>query len=360
MLNVAFISADHAGPDRQGGACWHRCTLPAEAVTAHSSDTHATVAPGYSIQHPSRRIWPIGWDYKPVMPPDGGTWHIIVLQRIMFADTADKIRAARQTGQIIINDLDDWYWGLATSNAAFAGTHPRANPDEHRGHYWSALAASSHITVSTSYLADRIARLDVPTTVIANTLPDSMFLEQPVRDRPPIIGWVGATGYRSGDLEQLRGIIGPWIERHNLTFVHGGHTDRSPTAANLLGINPDRATTRPLTTTSNYPQLWDGIDIAIAPLTDRPFNHAKSWIKAGEASAAGAPAVCTDITPYREWQASPLARRPRDWTRQLTALLDPAERQAVRTRQLARADQHRTSRRWTDWHHLWHTLAAGR
>lgn len=359
VLNVAFISADFAGPGRPGGSCWHRCTLPAEAVTARSGDTHAAVYGGICTRRDgsTELLWPINWDMTPAEPPDGGMWHIVVLQRLMFADTARKIRAARQAGQIVINDLDDWYWGLATTNAAFAATHPRANPGEHRGHYWSALAASSHITVTTSYLAERIARLGVPTTVIANTVPDTMFTRQPAQDRVTTVGWVGSTSYRSGDLEQLRGVIGPYLERHDLTFVHGGHSEHAGSAANLLGINPERTITRPLADTANYPHLWDGIDIAIAPLADRPFNHAKSWVKAAESSAAGVPIVCSDITPYRQWAASPLARRPRDWQRQLDRLLDPDQRRTVRDTQLARAEQHRTSLRWADWHQLWQQLA---
>lgn len=355
MINVAYITADWGG-----GAGWHRCQLPADMINRHATNIRAVVAPGYCIQQTTRRIWPIGLDKQPIHPATGDTWDIIVLQRIMFADTATKIRAARHDGQIVINDLDDWYWGLATSNSAWQSTHPRNNPNEHRGHYWKALAASTHITVSTRNLADRIARLDVPTTIIANTIPTHLYTPQPVRDRPPVIGWVGHTSFRSGDLETLRGIIGPFIRRHNLTFHHGGHSAHGTPVAALLDIPAEHVTTTPACAPDQYPQLWDGIDIAVAPLADTPFNHAKTWVKAGEAAAAGVPIICADLTPYQEWGASPLARRPRDWTRHLTSLLDPTQRAAVQTRQTERVATETPDRRWTDWAHLYQRLAGQR
>ena len=41
------------------------------------------------------------------------------------------------------------------------------------------------------------------------------------------------------------------------------------------------------------------LDLAIAPLEDVPFNHAKSHLKLLEYGMLGYPVVCTDLTPYR-------------------------------------------------------------
>jgi hypothetical protein len=56
------------------------------------------------------------------------------------------------------------------------------------------------------------------------------------------------------------------------------------------------------------------LDLAVAPLEDVPFNHAKSHLRLLEYGVLGYPVVCTDLTPYRG--AYPVTRVPnrfKDW-----------------------------------------------
>src|SRR5688572_27967130 len=59
---------------------------------------------------------------------------VVVLQRWMYAEHPDYIRKARALGQIVVNDVDDWFDGLPQSNAAFAATHKRSDAESNREH----------------------------------------------------------------------------------------------------------------------------------------------------------------------------------------------------------------------------------
>jgi glycosyltransferase involved in cell wall biosynthesis len=48
-----------------------------------------------------------------------------------------------------------------------------------------------------------------------------------------------------------------------------------------------------------YPKLFKEIDIGIVPLTNIPFNHAKSFIKGLEYAAAGVPFVASYSPEYQ-------------------------------------------------------------
>ena len=43
-----------------------------------------------------------------------------------------------------------------------------------------------------------------------------------VAGRKPVIGWAGILAWRSDDLRELQGIIGPVMDEYGLTFYHAG------------------------------------------------------------------------------------------------------------------------------------------
>ena len=49
-----------------------------------------------------------------------------------------------------------------------------------------------------------------------------------------------------------------------------------------------------------YLDLYETIDVAIAPLCDNEFNHCKSNLKVIEAGVYGKPIICSDVKPYNE------------------------------------------------------------
>ena len=67
-------------------------------------------------------------------------------------------------------------------------------------------------------------------------------------------------------------------------------------------------------------------EVALAPLTDHPFNAAKSALKFVEYSAVGAPCVASNVTPYKEvmrdGENGRLASTPAEWLECIQMLLD--------------------------------------
>jgi glycosyltransferase involved in cell wall biosynthesis len=259
---------------------------------------------------------------------------IVILQRLMHEGINEASKFGRSKGQFVINDVDDWYWGLDPSNDAFLASHPSRNSLENTKFYYQGIAAASLLTVSTPYLLTRLdQRLSNPTMLFPNYIDVERFT--PVEHSPvPTIGWAGSTNHRSSDLETLRGVLGPFASKHGVPVHHSGDTDRGRSFAQMVGMDPDEITTSPRTNAEGYPSLLT-FDVGIVPLRDTPFNYAKSAIKGMEYAAAGIPFVAQDVPSYRalyeQWGGRGffLAKRPKDWIKALQRLLDLDTRLAM-------------------------------
>jgi glycosyltransferase involved in cell wall biosynthesis len=255
---------------------------------------------------------------------------VIVMQRIMFRDIPDKMHRAKAAGQIIVNDIDDWYWGLSPQNHAFAASHPKQNPTENIKHYRKVLSASSYVTTSTQYLADRISKwVRCPIKVLSNTVDLAKFTPLPVRDTTvPTVGWVGSTGHRSGDLAEVRGVLGALFEEGKIKVHHSGTNENHPSFADEIQMHPKLVTTLPLVAPEHYHKLFV-FDVGIVPLSNMPFNRAKSAIKGLEYAAAGIPFVASSSDSYRELRDNGIGmvvRRPYQWRAMIESLCDPVRR----------------------------------
>lgn len=258
---------------------------------------------------------------------------IVYLQRLMHAGLADHIKQARANGQKVINDLDDWYWGLSTQNHAFMSSHPKTNPNENVNHYKKVLSASDIVTVSTPYLADRIKQfVHCPIEIIMNTVEvDRFHVKEHTDSDVPIVGWVGSVNHRSGDLEVLSGIIDRLYRDKEIRLQHSGHHPGNKTIASSWNLSDDDIIMVPATDPEFYPSILT-MDVGLAPLTDIPFNHAKSDIKLLEYSASGIPWVGSGLSAYtelvKEWGIGRVVRKNKNWATHLRALRNPDTRSA--------------------------------
>jgi hypothetical protein len=350
-MRIGYVSLDWSaltddqGNYTAGGAGWYRCAVPAGAF--NENGLFAVHGPSLG-RLPSGEFILEGWDGQP-----HGSLDVIVMQRIMHEALIEPIKKARATGQVIINDCDDWYDGLDPTNIAFRSTHPRTNRHVNRDHYRSILAASSGLTVSTPYLASRLERLNSNIVVVENAIDLSRWEFRDVGDENPVIGWAGATSFRSHDLEELKGILGPFCEKHGVPFHHGGHHQRCVSAPELLGL-PETVETsaEPMCAIFDYPTIMDSFNIGIIPLRDTPFNHAKSDIKGLEYGARGIPFVASPSPAYVELAergAGSVARRPKDWIRELGRLLDPDHRRSAGKAARSAAEARDIQLLWTQW-----------
>jgi hypothetical protein len=363
-MRIAFVSADWGtGPDgftkTPGGAGWVRIHQPAMAL-ANWGGHQVVIGAGIASDRKGRLV-PLNHEGLPLMLDAD----LVVIQRWMHRDAADAIRAAREYGQVVVQDVDDWFWGLDRANQAHRNTDPRVSPDNNREHYRRAVLASDVVTVSTEFLAKRIReRLGVPTLLIRNAIDVAMFPTQPRSEATSglTVGWVGALAWRSGDLETLRGVLPRFLRDTGSVFVHHGvsQSDRD-TAADRLGLTPDLVgPSRPLVPPLDYPDNLAGFDIGIVPLADVPFNHAKSWIKGLEYAASGIPFVAQAVPEYRAFRAGITAATPDDWEKALHQLTRPEMRRAAAAQGILAAQEQDIRRRWTDWDAAYRALADHR
>lgn len=322
-IKIGFASTDWSrsmlddgGSPVPGGANWvrlqqNRKFLKAESVT------------GLLIHNPTKGFGVASWDKRSHFDCD-----IIVLQRLMFRTLLDKIDDRHKYGQILINDVDDWYWGLHEENHAYKLTHPDYNKDENIELYRQIIEQCDGLVVSTPFLRDRFEndfnckRVDI----VENCVTLSDFRVRYHRSRKPKVGWVGSTSHRSGDLDILKGVLdaGPWRVHHS------GHVQGAVTFAEKVGLPGSAVSMSPMHHPKNYARLSFEFDIGVAPLVDIPFNRAKSWIKAIEYAAAGVPMVMSDVAEYRrlheQYGIGRLASSKDEWIEHLMELRDFGQR----------------------------------
>lgn len=257
---------------------------------------------------------------------------VIVLQRMMFKDMIRtiKILKNRPVRPYIINDVDDWYWGLEKSNAAYEITRPENNPEENIDHYAEILKLSDMIVVSTPFLKEKMEKwLGHPNVkMICNRVTITDFNVRRASSKRPVVGWVGSTAHRSNDLEELRGLF----DLINNKVHHSGHLSTHPYFHNAVDINPARVTLAPMEPPRRYARQSFCFDIGIAPLRDTPFNYAKSWIKMIEYAAAGVPMIGSPAPEYlrlnREYGIGRIANSIEEWAEHIKELGDSRVRMA--------------------------------
>jgi hypothetical protein len=318
IASADYLRADRnpAGTEAWGGSGWARVGQYVEHYRAAGHEVTAGTLWSYQGE---LRIEDANGDYT---TPD-----VIIMQRIMHDNVASVMKIAKAGGQIIINDLDDWYWGLDPNNQAFLASHPKINAEENTNFYSKNLAASSLLTVSTPYLAERMkGRVNCPIVVVPNYIDVSRFAPVTQTHGVPTFGWAGSTGHRSGDVETVAGVLRRPIQDGTIKFQHSGDHISSAPLYTLLGVEDALVQRLPRTTSEHYPSLLN-FDVGIVPLRDTPFNHAKSDIKGLEYAAAGIPFIAQGLPSYaqlhKDWNgAFWLADRPNDWVRGIKKHLD--------------------------------------
>jgi glycosyltransferase involved in cell wall biosynthesis len=278
---------------------------------------------------------------------------VVIIQRYMEDWVPDAITSARMAGQVIVNDVDDWFWGLHPDNTASLAVDPTNSPKSNIDHYRRSLEASNAVTVSTPFLRDAISQWGVQTHLIPNGVTTWHFTPRVHKPGPVTIGWCGSTGHRSGDLE----IVAPALQKvaKQVKFHHTGSFDLHPTFATKTGLNARAVSTLPLLAPSDYP-FGFVFDIGIVPLSDVVFNIAKSWIKGIEYAAAGIPFIASDMDEYKrlhnKYGIGRLASTTDEWVAHFEELLDPTVRhaEAQRAREIVdkELDARLMAKKWDD------------
>ena len=280
---------------------------------------------------------------------------VVAMKNLMHRWIPYQIEASRAMGQFVINDVDDLYDAIEPTNRAHADTDPERDKVTNREHYREAVMGSDRIVVSTPALAAHYRELGHRDVVIVrNSIVPAMFQRRPVsRGRRPVIGWVGALEWRSDDFAELRSWLPDFLEDHDLTFHHSGRTASGGNVGEALGIPEHRFTSSPALSFNYIGMLYNEFDIGLVPLTDVPFNRAKSFLKGLEYAAAGVPFVASALPEYQllaDTGVGRVARTPEEWASHCETLLDWRERRLDEARNYtALMDQHTIEKRAPDW-----------
>ena len=263
---------------------------------------------------------------------------ILVLQRWMDDWVLEEIPKAKQNGTIIINDIDDWFWGLHSENTAKNVVDPKLNKKSNTSIYKEILQLSDLVVTSTPFLHKKLLKWNKNTVLIENCVLYELFKRKKHNNVAPTVGWCGSTAHRSGDLEILKE---PFRSLpRNWKFHHTGHLESHPSFAKKTGITPTRFSTTPMLAPFDYPTGFSSFDIGVVPLTDIPFNNAKSWIKGLEYAAAGIPFIASPSDEYvrlsETYGIGRIASTPEEWLNHLDDLSDyrVREKESIFNRQV--------------------------
>ncbi len=220
---------------------------------------------------------------------------LIVIQRLFpSAETLPLYRRILASDRPVIYELDDDFLHIPP-------THPhREAIRRFEPHILECLTRADAITVSTAELGRRLAVYNRNIDVLPNALDTALWRSVPVQpkratDGPVVIGFAG-TPTHGADLEMIS---------EALRRIHDRYEDR--VVFRFLGAPPPRglkAKCEQRTFEARYSAYAralarSGIDVALAPLIDNPFNRCKSDIKWLEYAACGFAGVYSNLPLYR-------------------------------------------------------------
>lgn len=301
---------------------------------------------------------------------------VAVFQRPLHSKMAPYFKLLRERGIFVVVDLDDNFDRISTKNTAWFSAEPHwMREDEMRKiarifgeitvtkhtstgewHYVpahngatnrrnvrAALAETDLLIVSTPALARHYGPMCKGSTVIIDNYVDEQWTRY-TRDVNilPIIGWTGSVATHPNDLQEMGGAFTMARRRDDTPSFIWKVVGTGKGVEQRMGEEPDETTEWVDLVSGEYMREYATFDIAVCPLEDSAFNHAKSWLKGIEAAAVGVVPIMSPLSEYRRLNADGIgliAKRPRDWERHLRDLLmNPSKREelAARGREVVR------------------------
>jgi len=355
-VRVAWITNDLSNFDgvlQPGGCAHYRCMLPMGAIGNPNSKFGRpawTGEHGYGVRL-NKEYAQFGFD-------------VVVMKMMMQRWVPFEMKIAKSLGQKLIVDIDDHYDGLHEDNMAFKTTDPKENKISNREYYNEIVQLADLVTVSTPFLYEYYKDKGVKRIeMVRNGIDLPHFVKRKHTSiRKPVLGWVGAMHWRSGDIETMQPWLGDFMEEHDLMFLHAGHMPDAKLFWEAAKINPDRMMLAPMKIIPEYPELFV-MDIGLVPLNDIDFNKAKSTIKGLEYAASNIPFVAQDTPEYRrlsELGVGRVASTPDEWVKHLTELLDFKTRKREAAIQYAELSKHSILARRTEWEDVFKEFEGSR
>ena len=315
-MRVAWITNDLSNFDgvlQPGGCAFYRCMLPQGVLWMYSTFGR----PAWTGQH--------GYGVRITKDKARFGYDVVVMKQMMQRWVPKEMEIAKKLGQKLIVDIDDHYDGLHEDNLAFKTTNPDENKISNREYHNQVIELADLVTVSTPFLYEYYKDKGVPNVMLTrNGISPNQFDKRKHTSAKPVLGWVGAMHWRSGDIETLSPWLGDFLEEHDLMLHHAGHMDDAKLFWDAAQIDPNRVMLSPMRIISEYHNMFN-MDIGLVPLNDIDFNRAKSTIKGLEYAASNIPFVAQATPEYSrlaELGVGRVASTPEQWQAHLTELLD--------------------------------------
>lgn len=306
------------------GGCWyHRNHVPAKGLQGRGHEIRL-----YTINPDMQQEW-FDW-------PD-----VVVYSRCYPVDPLPQIRKFKQMGKRVMYELDDDLWTVNPENPSVSLS------TEKRWQYEHLMAEVDGITTTTEVLAKKIRRFNKNVYICPNCVDFDHYQER-FRANPRLqIGYSGAASHWN----DLGIIVQPLLDlqaKYDFDFCLQGMVS-SPleseayTMRQFINLKLQPEKTRYMESTLKLYEKLRGLkyyhipfyvpylhsaalrrtdmDIALAPLLDNEFNHAKSCLKYYEYAAVGSATLASDVVPYNK-EVSYLAKNnPKDWYKKIERLI---------------------------------------
>jgi len=339
-MRIGFVSSDWAdfSNGSPGGCTWIRCaSVSAYLNTIGHESACGEIGwkdgEGFVVAPTAARLFQN--NREPIRNPENcfDKLDVVIIKLFMWHKAKELIEEARSLGQVVIIDVDDWFMGLPVTNIAFESTHPNKDSLWNRDHMHTSYSAADALIHSTEFLAENYGKLNKNNYVVKNSIDPNLFLKRyDNAGWKPTIGWVGIMLWRQHDVEKLQGVLGPFLDEHDLMFYHAGMLmDKPKQFAHLTKMDPERLIEVTGTNVWNYGNILLPMDIGLVPLDMIPFNEAKSSLKGVEYAMSGIPFIANATKEYKilaEEGAGRVVNKPRDWIKHMEYYLDPANRKA--------------------------------
>lgn len=293
---------------------------------------------------------------------------VFVIQR-EFANhklSALIMNAAQALRKPVVFETDDLLNHLPLSNPNYLSCAAIARDLR------DTMSKADFVTVSTDRLGEELQKdgfiKKEQTHVLTNCIDTDLWGSAPPREaahdkHPLVLGWMG-TATHDEDLSIVKQAIAYILRKYEGRVVF-----------KTYGYMPAELATVPGAILARGPEhniqkhaadvRASGIDIAIAPLTDHVFNHAKSHLKWLEYAICGIPGIYSNVTPYssyisHRYTGLVVENTTEAWAAAMEELIENAllrKTIARNAHEVVLAEHSLETQAWR-WDHLYHSIVV--
>ncbi len=228
-----------------------------------------------------------------------------------------SMRLAKSVGKKVVVDFDDDPWHMEEA-------HPFRGPwdERERAFIEACLGEATLVTTTNSFLADFLTNFNERVRVLPNCLPGEYWDVPRKGHQKLVLGWVGGVTHPL-DLELIATPVNRVLASRDDVELRLSIFEDNPFGPK------NKVKMLPLTfELTEYPSIFAGLDVGLAPLVDNHFNNCKSDLRVLEYGAAGLPFVASNMGTYRrsvrDGRSGLLASSDDEWVEAINKLLDDA------------------------------------